>query len=211
MMTEEWRDVRGFEAYYEVSNTGRLRSKDRRTPNSLTGGTSLVKGRDVRGKINKGGYRQVTLCVKQRNTTRLVHRLVAEAFQPNPLGHRVVRHLNGDPSDNRAENLRWGTYSDNAQDIIRHGRNHLLNRSSCAKGHPYTPENTRRDAGARRCMTCVRDKARRRYWRLRNEELEARRALGLPEATPRPRCRACGQFTSPEHDCRQAMKEDDDE
>jgi len=57
-------------------------------------------------------------------TNRSVHRLVAEAFlEPKPFDKALVRHKNDNPTDNRVENLCWGTYSDNLNDRIRNGKN----------------------------------------------------------------------------------------
>ncbi len=56
-------------------------------------------------------------------TTVMFHQLVADAFLSAPsAGRNVTRHLNGDPTDNRAENLAWGTQKENMNDCIRHGR-----------------------------------------------------------------------------------------
>jgi hypothetical protein len=69
------------------------------------------------------GYIYVRLHTGQRPAMGHVHRLVAEQYLPPPLpGQKVLRHLNGDPGDNRVENLMWGTQADNMQDCIRHGR-----------------------------------------------------------------------------------------
>jgi hypothetical protein len=88
-----------------------------------------------------------------------VHRLVAEIWLPDPLpGQIQVRHLNGDPFDNRLENLAWGTARDNAEDRMRHGRGVLKDQKThCINGHEYTEENTYRwssENGYRRCKTC---------------------------------------------------------
>lgn len=59
---------------------------------------------------------------KKKNVDRYVHRIVAEAFIPNPHNYPIVRHLNDDPADNRVENLEWGTQKDNHADCVRNGR-----------------------------------------------------------------------------------------
>ena len=162
-MQEEWRPVQGFEGYYEVSNTGRARSCDRETPNSLTGGVSLVPGRVLVGRLNRGGYRQFTLSVAQKNTTRKLHRMVAQAFLPNPDDLPLVLHGPAGKGDNSVLNLRWGTNSDNMRDRRRDGTDHELNKTHCPRGHPYSDDNTRREGSSRRCRTCLRERERVRW------------------------------------------------
>ena len=106
-MTEVWKPVVGRENAYEVSNLGRLRSIDR-----------IVFGKHLKGKIlqecrDQHGYSTVILsyCGHRHSTRR--HRLVAEAFIPNPERKRDVNHLNGNKSDNRVENLEWTTHREN--------------------------------------------------------------------------------------------------
>lgn len=166
-MNEVWKPVSGFEEYYEVSNLGRVRSKTRVTPNSLTGGTSQVKGKILKGRINRGGYRQFTLSVAQRNTTRTAHRMVAVAHIPNPDDLPIVLHGPNGKLDNSVSNLRWGTNSDNMLDKRRDGTDHMLNRTHCSKDHEYTRENTRFESGSRRCIKCRRESSKRRYWKLK--------------------------------------------
>ena len=85
----------------------------------------------------KHGYISVTLQINKRRTLRYVHRLVAEVFLPPPEGNQnVVRHLNGDPGDNRISNLAWGTQADNMQDAVRHGRTLRGRKNPNAKLNP---------------------------------------------------------------------------
>lgn len=95
-----------------------------------------------------------------------VARLMAEAFVPG--SGECVRHLDGNPHNNTLENLAWGSHKDNAQDTLRHGRNHFKNRTHCPQGHPYDEENTLHYKGYRHCRECMRlhslryNRARRR-------------------------------------------------
>src|SRR5690606_32157657 len=81
--------------------------------------------------------------------------LVAAAFLgPRPEGSEVC-HINGDPADNRVENLRYGSRSENVLDQVRHGVHNNARKTHCKNGHAFTPENTmRRSEGGRRCRTC---------------------------------------------------------
>lgn len=109
------------------------------------------------------GYRTVQLWKDGRSTTQRVHRLVLFAFQGEPKpGSDLGLHGDGDPSNNKLSNLRWGSHEDNEADKVAHGRNWKLNRSQCPQGHPYSPENTRVKAstGHRACRECSREAKR---------------------------------------------------
>lgn len=98
---EEWRDVLGFEELYQVSNLGNVRTVKR--------GEATVMSQ----KEHWNGYLSVHLRNKGVERRASVHRLVAEAFIPNPDGLRDVNHKNGIKTDNRVENLEWLSHSDN--------------------------------------------------------------------------------------------------
>ena len=108
------RDVPGFPGY-RVSDLGIVYSE--RRARGLTG-----PWRALRPSTDAKGYLGLTLCADgyRRRKVR-IHRLVAETFIPNPDVLPCVRHLNGDPQDNRATNLAWGTYLDNEHDKRAHG------------------------------------------------------------------------------------------
>lgn len=201
MMNERWRDVVGFEGEYQVSDQGRVRSLDRERDNLLTGGVSVIPGRVLKGRKNRGGYAQVNLSVRQKTTTRPVHRLVAEAFIPNPDNLPLVLHGPAGALDNSVGNLRWGTNSDNMRDRRRDGTDPMLSKTHCPHGHEYTPENTLMDSGSRKCRACLRARGREMYWRKRNAEIERRRSEGFPDITPVERCEECGRFKDQSHDC----------
>lgn len=79
--------------------------------------------RELKPGLTAAGYRMVRASVNGATTAFYVHRLVAVAFLPPPAeGQTCVRHLNGTPTDNRAENLAWGTQAENMADCISHGR-----------------------------------------------------------------------------------------
>lgn len=106
---EEWKDVVGFEGLYEVSNFGRVRSKN--TSKFLIGG------------LDRKGYQRVTLRKNGKTYTHLVHRLVAIAFIPNQEGKSFIDHINTIANDNRVENLRWCTYVENNNNPITRAKN----------------------------------------------------------------------------------------
>lgn len=120
---EEWRDVAGWEEY-EVSNLGNIRSKDRWVIYS-DGDRHFYKGKEKKQQVHiKTGYKLVFLHSggkMGRNKMLRVHRLVAQAFLPNPGGKPDVNHKNCNRQDNRAENLEWCTRKENIVHRFRHG------------------------------------------------------------------------------------------
>lgn len=117
-----WKAVVGYEGLYEVSDRGEVRSLDRWVPNRH-GTRSWRRGAIMRQVLlNKSGYPAVGLSKDGVQSLVKVHVLVAEAFiGPRPEGY-VTRHLDGDPTNNRKSNIRWGTWQENSDDRTRHGR-----------------------------------------------------------------------------------------
>lgn len=112
---EIWKSVKGYEGLYEVSNLGRVRSIDRIV--RCNSGINIIKGCILKQYLEKKGYLRVHLCNKQIGKHFLVHRLVAEAFIPNPDNKPTVNHINHDRTDNRVENLEWATFSEQMDKI----------------------------------------------------------------------------------------------
>lgn len=112
MKEEIWKDIKGFEGRYQVSNMGRVRSLDRWTLNDRP---YFLKGMMLKLSLNKGkGYLRVSLSDGHRNYKHYeVHRLVALHFVPGYKEGLVVNHKNEIKTDNRAENLEWCTYQYN--------------------------------------------------------------------------------------------------
>lgn len=115
-MNEVWKSVVGYENLYEVSNCGRVRSVDRVTIGnkpSMRGSTLYhFKGKMLKQANRKGAgmpYKQVVLYKNKTHKTVSVHRLVAEAFIPNPDGLPQVNHKDENPSNNNVYNLEWCT------------------------------------------------------------------------------------------------------
>lgn len=115
---ERWLPVVGYEGFYEVSDLGRVRSLDR-----ILDDGRVRRSKTLRATMKKDtGRLKVSLSRNGVVQTALVHRLVAVAFLGAPPdGRGLVLHGDGNHLNNRAENLRWGTYVDNVQDSIKHG------------------------------------------------------------------------------------------
>lgn len=126
---EIWKPVAGYEGAYEISSFGRVRSLERvityisRTKDGREYTTThTVNGNILDGCVNKWGYKQVSIGGKIRK----IHRLVAEAFIPNPEGKPCIDHINTDKTDNTVwlnedgsvnydkTNLRWVTHKENS-------------------------------------------------------------------------------------------------
>lgn len=122
--SEEWRDIPGFEGLYQISSHGRARSCDRITfsRNRWKECQFTWRGREIFGRLDKNGYRKLTLCKDGKVSRMFAHRAVALAFIGAPAyGKDQVAHWDGDKLNNRPENLRWASAAENAQDKVRHG------------------------------------------------------------------------------------------
>jgi hypothetical protein len=128
-MEETWAQIKDFEGIYEVSTLGRIRSLDR--PQRVRGnGISLQKGQILK-QWKQGNYMYCDLRKPGIKQKARIHVVVLETFVcPRPDG-MIACHNNGDSTDNRLCNLRWGTHEDNAKDKILHGT-HLYG-ERCAK------------------------------------------------------------------------------
>lgn len=105
---EQWKDIRGYEGLYQVSNTGKVKALER---TFCSGKNACIVKRYpehiMKPRYYKIGYVYVGLCQDGIVQKFKVHRLVATAFVPNPQNRPCVDHINGVRDDNRVENLRW--------------------------------------------------------------------------------------------------------
>lgn len=111
-----WKVIQGYDGYYEVSDTGLVRSLDRFISDSKTG-TKHLKGSMMKQTISTGrdgtGYYVVNLHKNHRSFVSTVHRLVAETFIENPDNLPTVNHKDGDKHNNNVANLEWASYAEN--------------------------------------------------------------------------------------------------
>lgn len=106
---EVWCDVVGYEGLYMVSNKGRIKSHTRMV-DYPDGTKRLAYGKLIKRNIDsQTGYPRVHLSKNGISTTYNVHRIVAEAFIPNPLQFPIINHKDEDKTNNRADNLEWCT------------------------------------------------------------------------------------------------------
>lgn len=118
---EQWLPVVGYEGLYDVSNCGRVKSLDRRV---TTKRKVQINGFFVKGKIKPSfddgkGYRRVEISKNGNNRKIFVHRLVAEAFLPNPKNKPQINHTKGQKSNNVVWQLEWATKSEDRQHAIK--------------------------------------------------------------------------------------------
>ena len=115
-MEEIWKPIRGYEGYYEISNLGRIKAVDRivKQGNHTIHRQSCIKSQ----YISKKGYPAVTLCRDRKSVMKYVHKLLAEAFIPNPENKLFVDHINTDKLDCRLENLKWVTAEENSNNKL---------------------------------------------------------------------------------------------
>lgn len=104
--TEIWKDIEGYEGLYQVSNYGRIQSK------------KYGKEKVLYQYLTTKGYLLTALSKNGKVCRKLTHRLVAEAFIPNPQNKPFIDHINGNKTDNRVENLRWVTAQENTHNPI---------------------------------------------------------------------------------------------
>lgn len=123
MNKEQWKPIIGYEKYYEVSDAGRVRSKNRVI--TYNEKSYLKKGRILKlTKHHKNSYLNCTLSVNNIHKLMSAHRLVATEFIENPQNLPEVNHKDGNKSNNHVSNLEWT----NRESNVRHANeNHLIN------------------------------------------------------------------------------------
>lgn len=110
---ETWKDIKGYEEYYQISNFGNVRSKNRWVINHQNGTTRHVKGENLTPWDNGNGYLVITLNKERKRKNYYIHRLVAEHFLDNPERKTQVNHLDYDKHNNKSSNLEWCTQKEN--------------------------------------------------------------------------------------------------
>ena len=120
-MNEIWKDVVGFENLYQVSNFGRIK-RNKHFIECKNGNKRFFKEKILFYKKNKKGYIRVHLRSNLNNSMYAVHRIVAEAFIPNPDRKETVNHKDFNKENNYVENLEWMTISENIKHAVINSR-----------------------------------------------------------------------------------------
>ena len=126
---EIWKALPGVQGV-EVSTLGRVRTLDRMVSGKGKG-TRIAKGRVLKQSYSSSGYLQVGVSINGKRVTKLVHRLIAQAFIPNPEELPQINHKDSDPTNNNVSNLEWCTASYNRRYQEKFGIS-----SAEARGHP---------------------------------------------------------------------------
>lgn len=148
---DDWKEVPDSDGRYYVNPLGVIWGSYYRKP--------------LTGVVQRSGHIRVLLTSPGgQKINKYVHQVVLSTFMgPCPPGMEV-RHLNGLPSDNRLENLAYGTKSENARDRLSHGTDANARKTHCKYGHEFTDENTYvRPDGSRQCRTCGRERWRKKH------------------------------------------------
>lgn len=112
-MSEIWKDIKGYDGKYQVSNLGRVRS---------TRYNNSYQIKELKLGKTKDGYIDVGLCKHNKRYFPLVHKLVAEAFIPNPKSKEQVTHIDGDITNNNVDNLKWVYISEAKHKMYNEGK-----------------------------------------------------------------------------------------
>lgn len=176
-MREIWKDVKGYEKLYQISNMGRVRSMNYRRKNVIG---ILNPGRD------KDGYLQVNLSKKGKTRMSKIHRLVAEAFILKEKNKNQVNHKDGNKENNHIENLEWCTNSENlvhSHYVLKNTHGKKARHVLCIETNKafLTISEAARATGARQphisqCLKGKRHQSGGYHWRELNEQ-EFRNAL----------------------------------
>jgi len=155
-MDERWMPAYGFAGRYEVSNLGRVRSVPRAVVRN--GRVRNYPGRILKPFRHHAHYKVSLYGDNKRGREVFVHRIVLESFVgPMPAWATLVRHLDDNSLNNRLDNLKYGTHTQNAHDAVRNGVHPETRRTHCKYGHPLDGM-TRK---GRYCKTCAIAKQRR--------------------------------------------------
>ena len=158
-MEEVWKDIEGYEGLYQVSNLGRVKS--------FHGYSEKI----MKNSKGSGGYQTLALTKNKIPKHVLIHRLVAQAFIPNPESKPEVNHIDEDKTNNRVDNLEWMTHIENSMFGTRNERS-SVNRL----GNPKT---------GRQIKAKFPNGEEKIYGTIR----EAGRQLGLPNTSIGNRCK----------------------
>lgn len=113
-MTEEWKDLEGYEGWYQISNLGRVKSLSRVVPTGIQNSDKKRTKEKILRQFYIHGYCAVNLYKDKKMKSVRVHRLVAKAFIPNPYNYPCVNHKDENRKNSRADNLEWYTHQYNS-------------------------------------------------------------------------------------------------
>jgi hypothetical protein len=141
---EIWKDIKGYEDSYQISNMGRVKSKERQV--KFGTGSKVIKLQLMKQTINKYGYNDIMFSRIGKKKNISIHRLVALAFIPNPENKSQINHKDGNKLNNGVSNLEWNSPAENVRHSIINGlENHLGENNNNSKLRDSDVINVKKD------------------------------------------------------------------
>jgi len=110
---ENWKDIKGYEGIYQISNLGRVKSLEKEIINNRYKTKMIVKEKIMTPQLAGWGYLSIQLRKDGFYSGKLIHKLILDAFIPNPKNKPLGNHKDGDKLNNSLDNLEWSTHSEN--------------------------------------------------------------------------------------------------
>lgn len=117
MLKEIWKDIKGYEGYYQISNLGRVKSLSRVIYNKFGKVSNILEEKIMKPNKVFGGYLQISLRKNGIRKVFKIHRLVADYFIENPFNKREVNHIDRNVENNKVNNLEWVTPKENMKHL----------------------------------------------------------------------------------------------
>lgn len=140
-MSEEWRDVKGYDSFYQISNLGNIRRKASYLKNRA-GTVRFMPSIELKPWDNGHGYLVVSLHKNGERKNHYVHRLVAEAFLPRIIDKNYVNHLDYNKLNNSSSNLEWCTQAENVMYSVERMRKPRTKHKNSNTGEKYISKRT---------------------------------------------------------------------
>lgn len=171
-MEEIWKPVTGFENFYEISNKGRIKSLRRKV--NIWNGQRTLEERILAAATSPLGYKRICLRNGKNKRRVFLHRLVAYEFIPNTDNKPQIDHIDGNPSNNSVENLRWVTAKENSNNPITKQRQKA---GAKRKGIPKATQAKAYQATRKKVMMC--DRNTKQIIRTFESVIQAAKTMGI--------------------------------